>query len=81
MHAIRYLSLPPMETPKTHFYYILIARQDKLNPVLILFAGGSAGIVNWFIAIAPDTIKSRIQTAPLGENTSMRNIFVDLVSC
>jgi len=27
-----------------------------------LFAGGSAGIVNWLVAIPPDVLKSRLQT-------------------
>lgn len=31
-----------------------------------LFAGGMAGIANWVVAIVPDTLKSRLQTAPEG---------------
>ncbi|KAL8591402.1 hypothetical protein ACOMHN_022208 [Nucella lapillus] len=32
-----------------------------------LFAGGMAGIMNWIIAIPPDVLKSRLQTAPHGK--------------
>ena len=32
----------------------------------VLFAGGMAGIFNWLIAVPPDTLKSRYQTAPAG---------------
>lgn len=31
-----------------------------------IFAGGMAGIFNWIVAIPPDTLKSRLQTAPAG---------------
>ncbi|WOO82644.1 Congested-like trachea protein [Vanrija pseudolonga] len=32
----------------------------------VMFAGGSAGVAMWALAIPPDTIKSRIQSAPTG---------------
>jgi len=32
----------------------------------VLAAGGFAGVANWVVAIPPDVIKSRIQTAPNG---------------
>lgn len=32
----------------------------------VMFAGGSAGVAMWAIAIPPDTIKSRLQSAPTG---------------
>ncbi|CAG0889531.1 unnamed protein product [Darwinula stevensoni] len=31
-----------------------------------LFAGGMAGVFNWLVAIPPDVLKSRLQTAPEG---------------
>lgn len=31
-----------------------------------MFAGGMAGVAMWSVAIPPDTIKSRIQSAPNG---------------
>jgi len=39
---------------------------DQLNPLAVLFAGGMAGVANWVIAIPPDVLKSRLQTAPEG---------------
>lgn len=35
----------------------------------VMFAGGSAGVAMWAIAIPPDTIKSRLQSAPQGTYT------------
>ncbi|KAI9495161.1 mitochondrial carrier domain-containing protein [Zychaea mexicana] len=37
----------------------------------VLFAGGMAGVAMWSIAIPPDVIKSRIQSAPAGTYTGM----------
>lgn len=31
-----------------------------------ILAGGTAGILNWMVAIPPDVLKSRLQTAPAG---------------
>jgi len=39
---------------------------DSLNPLATLFAGGMAGVAMWSIAIPPDVIKSRLQSAPAG---------------
>jgi len=39
---------------------------SQLNLGAIIVAGGTAGVAMWSIAIPPDTIKSRIQTAPQG---------------
>ena len=39
---------------------------SDLNAFRVFVAGGFAGIINWIIAIPPDVIKSRIQTAPEG---------------
>lgn len=52
---------------------------DQLGPGRILFAGGMAGIFNWMVAIAPDTLKSRYQTAPEGTYTGIRQVFVQMV--
>ncbi|KAL0566977.1 carnitine transporter, partial [Marasmius crinis-equi] len=38
----------------------------ELNLSAIIFAGGMAGVAMWAIAIPPDVIKSRIQSAPTG---------------
>ncbi|XP_002742122.1 mitochondrial carnitine/acylcarnitine carrier protein-like [Saccoglossus kowalevskii] len=46
----------------------------------ILFAGGMAGIFNWVVAIGPDTLKSRFQTAPAGKYPNgIRSVFTELV--
>jgi len=39
---------------------------SQLNLGAIIIAGGTAGIAMWSIAIPPDVIKSRIQSAPHG---------------
>jgi solute carrier family 25 carnitine/acylcarnitine transporter 20/29 len=39
---------------------------SELSPLAVLFAGGCAGIANWVIAVPPDVVKSRYQTAPEG---------------
>ncbi|XP_064488066.1 mitochondrial carnitine/acylcarnitine carrier protein-like isoform X1 [Ornithodoros turicata] len=41
-----------------------------------LFAGGMAGIFNWLVAIPPDVLKSRLQTAPHGTYPNgIRDVF------
>ena len=45
----------------------------------MLLAGGSAGVANWVVAIAPDTLKSRLQTAPPGRYTGIAHVFTDMV--
>ena len=54
--------------------------RDELSPARILLAGGSAGVVNWVVAIAPDTLKSRLQTSPPGMYSGIREVFTDMVS-
>ncbi|KAJ8083809.1 carnitine transporter [Marasmius tenuissimus] len=39
---------------------------SELNLSAIIFAGGTAGVAMWALAIPPDVIKSRIQSAPTG---------------
>lgn len=40
-----------------------------------LFAGGMAGIFNWMVAIPPDVLKSRLQTAPEGKYAGLGDVF------
>ncbi|XP_029107536.1 mitochondrial carnitine/acylcarnitine carrier protein isoform X1 [Scleropages formosus] len=40
---------------------------SELSVPSVLFAGGMAGIFNWAVAIPPDVLKSRFQTAPEGK--------------
>ena len=50
------------------FFYRLLKPKDSTTiPVgVVLFSGGMAGVAMWSIAIPPDVIKSRIQSAPVG---------------
>merc|ERR1719447_1047702 len=53
--------------------------RDNLSPLRTLLAGGSAGILNWMVAIGPDTLKSRYQTAPPGTYSGVRDVFVQMM--
>ena len=37
------------------------------------------GVINWIIAIPPDVIKSRYQTAPEGKYTGLRDVYTHLI--
>ncbi|XP_061430099.1 mitochondrial carnitine/acylcarnitine carrier protein [Lethenteron reissneri] len=53
---------------------------SDLSVPKILFAGGMAGIFNWAVAIPPDTLKSRFQTAPEGKYPhGFRDVLRELV--
>jgi solute carrier family 25 carnitine/acylcarnitine transporter 20/29 len=51
----------------------------SLSPLAILSAGGLAGMACWTVAIPPDTIKSRYQTAPEGMYKGLGDVFVKLI--
>lgn len=53
---------------------------SKLNAGAVLVAGGCAGIANWTVAIPPDTLKSRLQTAPEGTYKGLVDVFRKLVA-
>ncbi|XP_062520273.1 mitochondrial carnitine/acylcarnitine carrier protein-like [Corticium candelabrum] len=54
--------------------------RDTLSAPRVLLAGGAAGVLNWSVAIAPDTLKSRLQTAPEGTYPrGIRDVFRALV--
>jgi len=40
---------------------------SDLNMMNTIFAGGMAGIFNWMVALPPDVVKSRLQSAPEGQ--------------
>jgi len=40
----------------------LYCSRKDVGALKILFAGGMAGMMNWTVAIAPDVLKSRLQT-------------------
>lgn len=47
------------------------AKPDELSFGSVIFAGGMAGVAMWSIAIPPDVIKSRLQSAPAGTYSGM----------
>jgi len=49
-------------------------KPSELSPLAVLFAGGCAGIANWVIAVPPDVVKSRFQTAPEGQYSGLADV-------
>ncbi|KAK7490060.1 hypothetical protein BaRGS_00018760 [Batillaria attramentaria] len=60
MYFMTYEWLQHVLTPPGH-------SRGELSVWRTLFAGGMAGIFNWMVAIPPDVLKSRLQTAPHGK--------------
>ncbi|XP_071784074.1 mitochondrial carnitine/acylcarnitine carrier protein-like isoform X1 [Asterias amurensis] len=55
-------------------------KPGELSVLRVLFAGGMAGVLNWCVGIAPDTLKSRLQTAPEGTYPrGVRDVFPRLI--
>uniref|UniRef100_G3WLL0 Solute carrier family 25 member 20 n=1 Tax=Sarcophilus harrisii TaxID=9305 RepID=G3WLL0_SARHA len=53
---------------------------SDLSAPRILVAGGFAGIFNWVVAIPPDVLKSRFQTAPPGKYPNgFRDVLRELI--
>ncbi|KAB0377977.1 hypothetical protein FD755_009555 [Muntiacus reevesi] len=53
---------------------------NELSVPRILVAGGFAGIFNWAVAIPPDVLKSRFQTAPPGKYPNgFRDVLRELI--
>ncbi|XP_065197821.1 mitochondrial carnitine/acylcarnitine carrier protein-like [Sycon ciliatum] len=53
---------------------------SNLSTASILLAGGLAGMANWAVAIAPDTLKSRLQTSPEGAfPRGVRDVFMTIM--
>uniref|UniRef100_A0A8D1ER04 Solute carrier family 25 member 20 n=1 Tax=Sus scrofa TaxID=9823 RepID=A0A8D1ER04_PIG len=53
---------------------------SELSVPRILLAGGIAGIFNWAVAIPPDVLKSRFQTAPPGKYPNgFRDVLKELI--
>jgi solute carrier family 25 carnitine/acylcarnitine transporter 20/29 len=48
--------------------------QKDISPLAVFMAGGFAGMANWVLAIAPDTVKSRLQTAPEGKYSGILDV-------
>ncbi|KAJ1731665.1 carnitine transporter [Coemansia sp. Benny D160-2] len=55
------------------------AGQGSISPLAIVTAGGLAGMANWAVAIPPDVLKSRLQTAPEGKYSGVRQVFVEMM--
>lgn len=55
-------------------------QRSDLSAGRTLIAGGTAGIFNWIVAIPPDVLKSRLQTAPEGKYPrGVRDVFKHLI--
>ncbi|CAF2579451.1 unnamed protein product [Rotaria sp. Silwood2] len=52
---------------------------SELSALKTLFAGGMAGIANWVVAIPPDVLKSRFQTAPAGKYSGVADVLRELI--
>jgi len=52
---------------------------SQLSIASVLVAGGTAGCLNWGLAIIPDGVKSRFQTAPTGKYNGMKDVIVDIL--
>nr|XP_033781883.1 mitochondrial carnitine/acylcarnitine carrier protein [Geotrypetes seraphini] len=53
---------------------------SDLSVPRVLFAGGMAGVFNWAVAIPPDVLKSRFQTAPAGKYPNgFRDVLRELI--
>ncbi|KAJ1941167.1 carnitine transporter [Linderina macrospora] len=55
------------------------AGEGAISPLAIVTAGGLAGMANWAVAIPPDVLKSRLQTAPEGKYSGVRQVFVEMM--
>ncbi|CAF4419111.1 unnamed protein product, partial [Adineta steineri] len=52
---------------------------SELSALKTLFAGGMAGVANWVVAIPPDVLKSRFQTAPAGKYSGVSDVLRELI--
>ncbi|KAJ2772499.1 carnitine transporter [Coemansia nantahalensis] len=55
------------------------AGDGSISPLAVVAAGGLAGMANWAVAIPPDVLKSRLQTAPDGRYSGVRQVFVEMM--
>ncbi|KAJ3375085.1 hypothetical protein GGF31_005807 [Allomyces arbusculus] len=55
------------------------AKPEDLSPLAVFMAGGMAGMANWAVAIPLDVLKSRLQTAPPGTYSGVRDVLVKTV--
>ncbi|KAJ1950919.1 carnitine transporter, partial [Dispira parvispora] len=62
-----------------HIFTPKDSKSGELSTLAVFTAGGLAGMANWAVAIPPDVLKSRLQTAPEGTYTGIRDVFVKLI--
>jgi len=55
------------------------SKPEELRPIPILIAGGMAGVCNWLVAIPADVLKSRLQAAPEGTYSGLRDVLTQLL--
>jgi solute carrier family 25 carnitine/acylcarnitine transporter 20/29 len=56
-----------------------ISDSGKLSPLAVLTAGGLAGMANWAVAIPPDVLKSKYQTASPGTYNGIYDVFQEVI--
>ncbi|KAF5401538.1 Solute carrier family 25 member 20 [Paragonimus heterotremus] len=67
--------------PSKLFLFVSHSNSDQLSVGKTLFAGGVAGIFNWLVAIPPDVLKSRYQSAPEGRYPKgIRSVFTEMIA-
>lgn len=59
---------------------LLTTEGETASSLVILFCGGMAGIMNWIVAVPPDTLKSRFQTAPPGKYSGISSVLKELIA-
>uniref|UniRef100_A0A8C9Q723 Mitochondrial carnitine/acylcarnitine carrier protein n=1 Tax=Spermophilus dauricus TaxID=99837 RepID=A0A8C9Q723_SPEDA len=68
------------DVPASGMFFMTYECVSELSAPRILVAGGIAGIFNWAVAIPPDVLKSRFQTAPPGKYPNgFRDVLRELI--
>lgn len=68
------------ELSKREFMKMQGADSGTLSPLAVLTAGGLGGVACWSVAIPPDVIKSRWQTAPEGQYRGLFHVYQELTA-
>ena len=53
--------------------------RSEFSIMRTILAGGMAGIFQWCVALPPDVLKTRMQTAPEGKFKNTMDVFRDLM--
>ncbi|XP_028850709.1 mitochondrial carnitine/acylcarnitine carrier protein-like isoform X4 [Denticeps clupeoides] len=80
----------PQDVPSTGVYFLtyeylkhLLTHEGEsvhqLSTPKILLAGGTAGILNWMVALPPDVLKSNFQTAADGRYKGLKDVLKGLL--